>query len=60
MTWVARSLLFVSGLLASWFVDWDDLNFPVYQMVIATILAVLILVLLAFWPLRWPSRLLKK
>lgn len=50
MGWVVRVLLIAGGLVASWFVARDALNFPIISFVGALFLFVCMVALLAFWP----------
>ena len=50
MVWVVRVLLIAGGLVASWFVARDALNFHVISFVAALSLFVCLVALLAFWP----------
>lgn len=47
---VVRLLLIAGGLIASWFVARDALNFPVLSFVAALFLFVCFVAILAFWP----------
>lgn len=47
---VVRVLLIAGGLVASWFVARDALNFPIMSFVAALFLFVFLVALLAFWP----------
>lgn len=49
--WIARLLMVVSGVIASWFVARNELHFDVVQMVVAVILFTLIVFIFAFWPM---------
>ena len=58
MGWIVRALLFVSGVIASWFVSVEASNYIVYQLVIAVGLVTLCaaaLVYLPAWWRRWTS-----
>lgn len=47
--WIARILFVAAGLITSWFVAQDALNFTIIQMVISIFLFTLILILITFW-----------
>jgi hypothetical protein len=47
---IVRALLIAGGLVASWFVARDALNFPVVSFVAGMLLLVCFVALLAFWP----------
>jgi hypothetical protein len=49
VAWIARIVLIAAGLIAGWFVPATALNFPIFQMTIALLLVVLIIIALAFW-----------
>jgi hypothetical protein len=51
--WIVRGALILAGLIASWFVAEDAVNFTVIQMTIAVLLVVGIVLTIAFWPSRW-------
>jgi len=53
VAWLVRGLLLVSGFGASWFVTKDSPQFDVMEMAVATLLIVLIVAVMAFWPERW-------
>jgi hypothetical protein len=60
--WLARGLLIVAGLVASWFVAKDAPQFGLLQMAVGLILLVLVVAVVAFSPERWShvfSRVLK-
>ncbi len=46
---IGRVLLIAGGLIASWFVARDALNFPIVSFVVAMFLLVGLVALLAFW-----------
>lgn len=49
MNLITRAVLALAAIIASWFVATDALNFPVFQMVIASLLIVAVVTILAFW-----------
>jgi fucose permease len=51
--WFVRVLLIVGGFVASWLVAKDSPQFGVMQMAAATLIFVVIVAVLAFWPERW-------
>jgi hypothetical protein len=53
LSWLARGVLIVAGFVASWFMTRDSPQFGVMEMAVATLLFVLIVAVLAFWPSRW-------
>ncbi len=59
---VIRILLVLAGLIASWFVARDALNFEITQMVVAVFLFTLAVAIAAFWPMikDWAKSLKKK
>jgi len=57
VTWLARGLLVVAGIIAGWFVARDALDFGVVQGVVAMLLFGLAVLGLALWPRRWTARL---
>ena len=48
--WVVRVLLIIAGLITSFFVARDALNFEIIQMVVALMLFTLFIVIITFWP----------
>lgn len=52
-SWFLRGLLIVAGFVTSWFVTKDSPQFGVMEMAVVTLLLVLIVAVLAFWPERW-------
>jgi len=50
-------VLIVAGLLTSWLVAKDAVNFGFIQMTIAILLCTLVVFVLAFWPASWTARL---
>ena len=55
--WIVRLLMIAAGVMTSWFVAEDALNFGVVQMMVALLLLTFIVAMLAFWPSRWTIRL---
>lgn len=53
LTWIARVVLLVAGVIAAWFVAEDAVNFSIVQMTIALLITVFVLIVAAFW---WPRR----
>ena len=49
--WIYRILIVLAGLLTSWFVARDALNFEVIQMLVAVILFTIVVAIIAFWPI---------
>ncbi len=50
MSWIVRALLFISGVITSWFVSVEASNYIVYQLVIAVFLITLCAVALVYLP----------
>jgi len=61
MGWIARGLLLLGGIIASWFVATDADNFHFISFVAALLLFVSFVALIAFWPsiTGWVKRLKK-
>ena len=53
MGWIVRALLFISGIIASWFVSVEASNYIVYQLVIAVCLVALCAAAVVYVPLWW-------
>lgn len=53
MGWIVRALLFVSGVIASWFVSAEASNYIVYQLAIAVCLVALCAAALVYVPVWW-------
>lgn len=53
MGWIVRALLFVSGVIASWFVSTEASNYIVYQLAIAICLVALCAAALVYLPVWW-------
>jgi len=53
MGWIARGMLLLGGLIASWFVAPDANNFHFISFVAAMLIFVLFVALAAFWPNIW-------
>jgi len=51
--WIVRGALILAGLITSWFVAEDAVNFTVIQMAITVLLIAAIVLAAAFWPSRW-------
>lgn len=62
MGWIARGLLFLGGIIASWFIATDADNFHFISFVIAMLLFVALIVCITFWPVMsgWVKSLLDK
>ena len=48
-----RGLLIVAGFVTSWFVTKGSPQFGIMEMAVMTLLLILIVAVLAFWPERW-------
>jgi hypothetical protein len=59
--WIVRILLFFAGLITSFFVARDALNYDIVQMVVALLLFTVIIAIVAFWPMlkKWFSHIMK-
>lgn len=53
LSWIARAALIVAGLITSWFVSQDAVNFTVIQMTITVLLIMAVVLVVAFWPSGW-------
>lgn len=53
LSWIARILMVLAGIVASWFVVRDAANFSIIQMTIALLLLTLCAALAAFWSSLW-------
>jgi hypothetical protein len=53
MGWIVRALLFVSGVIASWFVSVEASNYIVYQLVVAVFLVAMCAAALVYVPMWW-------
>ena len=55
VSWIARILLILAGVVAGWFVAPDTNRFDIIQMVIALLLFSFFVAVAAFWPslMRW-------
>lgn len=53
MGWIVRALLFVSGVITSWFVSVEASNYIVYQLAIAVCLVALCAAALVYVPMWW-------
>jgi len=51
--WLARGLIIAAGFVTSWFMTRDSKQFGLVEMAVATLLLVIIVAVLAFWPARW-------
>ena len=51
--WIVRGFIVAAGFVASWFVAKDSPEFGILQMAMASVLVVLVVAVLAFWPERW-------
>lgn len=56
MFWIVRGLLVAAGIIASWFVARDALNFSVVQGVIAVMIFGVVVLAVALWPAEWTTR----
>ena len=56
LSWIARAALIVAGLITSWFVSQDAVNFTVIQMTITVLLIMAVVLIAAFWPASWLPR----
>ena len=54
---LVRLLLFVPGVIASWFVSKDAVNFVSVQVAVGLLLFPAFVALLAFWPTDWIKKL---
>lgn len=50
MGFIARILLFIGGIIASWFVSTEVTNFIVYQIAVTLLLIAVLAAILAFLP----------
>lgn len=50
---VVRGLLVVGGVVSSWFVAHDALNYEIVKMAAAILVFVLMVALATFWPVIW-------
>ena len=57
ISWIVRFLMIAAGVVTSWFVAKDAVNFGVIQLMVALMLLTLIVAVLAFWPSRWTIKL---
>lgn len=57
VSWIARIVLIVAGVVASWLVANDAAFFPTLQLATAVLLFVLIVLVIAFWPASWTAKL---
>jgi len=53
LSWLVRALLLVAGFVTSWFVTKDSTQFGVMEMAVVTLLLILVVAVLTFWPERW-------
>ena len=51
--WLARVLLFVAGVVTSWFIAEDSAAFGGMRMAVGLLLLVLVVFVVAFWPVGW-------
>ena len=51
--WPVGGLLIVAGFVASWIVTKNSPQCGIMEMAVATLLLVIIVAVLAFWPERW-------
>lgn len=56
VSWIARIVLLVAGMVASWLVAKDAPYFPTLQLANAVLLVALIVFVIAFWPARWTAK----
>lgn len=57
VSWVARIVLIVAGVVASGVVAENEPWFHTLQLATAILLVVLIVFVVAFWPARWTAKL---
>ena len=57
ISWIVRFLMIAAGVVTSWFVAQDAVNFGAIQMMVALMVLTLIVAVLAFWPSRWTIKL---
>jgi hypothetical protein len=60
VSWLARGLLFVAGIVTSWFIAEDSSAFGGMQMAIGLLLLVLVVFVVAFWPVGWLRSLTRR
>jgi len=53
LSWIARGLLLIAGLVTGWWVAKDAVNFSAIQMTVAILIFVMVLLALALSPRRW-------
>lgn len=53
ISWIVRFLMIAAGIVTSWFLAKDAVNFGIVQMMVALLLLALTVALVAFWPSRW-------
>ncbi len=49
MGWVVRAVLIIAGIVTSWFIAKDAVNFPIFQMAVALLLMVFAIAVLALF-----------
>lgn len=61
ISWLLRPILFVSAVIAGWFVSTDAANFGVVQMAVSVLLIAALVGLAAFWQpiVHWLRSLMK-
>ncbi|AWM85573.1 hypothetical protein [Microvirga sp. 17 mud 1-3] len=55
VSWVARILMIVAGVVTGWVVAADAPNFGIIQVIVALFMVTLIVAVLAFWPSNWTT-----
>lgn len=50
LRWFFQLLMILAGLITSWFVARDALNFDTIQMVVTVLLFTVMVLIIAFWP----------
>jgi hypothetical protein len=53
MSWIARGILIIAGVVASWFMSKDSPQFIIMEAALAIFLIAFVVGVLAFWPERW-------
>jgi hypothetical protein len=56
VSWIARIVLIVAGVVASWLVAENAPFFPTLQLATAVLLFVFIVFVIAFWPASWTAK----
>lgn len=50
MTWVVRAVLFVSGIVAGWFIPRDRIGYDIVQFVVAILFLLLVSLIVLYYP----------